>query len=382
MRRLSRNEIFTLRALVLACLGLNPLAGSILAGTHSEYIVTDLHDVFPVSNPTGLSPNGRVVGTWTNGGGASTQSFLWTPDSPNSAAGTLLDLGNFGNAGFSASDVNDSGQVSCTVSGNGYTWPYIWQTGTLTFLETDILPGGCHPYTGCGDPSFMYGGTFGINALGQVAGHFGFQGEQATFWGDPASGVTGSNFLSLAGGYSFAYQLNDAGVIVGRTNFFVSTGFGSAFLWDGSLHDLGRLDGTDDAYALDINDSNQVVGTSVSTNHGEHAFIYNWGQPLATMVDIHDGDNGNFGSTAAHGINNHGQVVGNRFNYGGNSYAFYWDSARGMLYLNSMVPAPWNALVITNAAKINDKRQIIAQTIDNRALLLTPNPLIFDDGFE
>ena len=67
--------------------------------------------------------------------------------------------------------------------------------------------------------------------------------------------------------------------------------------------DLGTLGGTD-SYAVDINDSGQVVGYSHPAGSGEyHAFLCATG----VMTDL-----GTLGgnSSSASAINDHGQVVG------------------------------------------------------------------------
>ena len=84
--------------------------------------------------------------------------------------------------------------------------------------------------------------------------------------------------------------------------------------WGGdgyTITDLGTLGGTY-SYARDINNSSQVVGSSMTLSGYTHAFLYSAG----TMTDL-----GTLGgnSSDAYGINNNGQVVGNTFieNWGG-----------------------------------------------------------------
>src|SRR5262245_29671493 len=77
---------------------------------------------------------------------------------------------------------------------------------------------------------------------------------------------------SLAGNYSYATDLNQAGQVVG--NATTADGFDHAFLWDhGTMIDLGALGGTY-SYAQGINDGGQVVGyAALPGDASSHAFL-------------------------------------------------------------------------------------------------------------
>src|SRR5262245_47748485 len=77
---------------------------------------------------------------------------------------------------------------------------------------------------------------------------------------------------SLAGNYSDAADLNQAGQVVGYAT--TADGFNHAFLWDnGTMIDLGTLGGTY-SYAQGVNDGGQVVGyAAVPGDVSSHAFL-------------------------------------------------------------------------------------------------------------
>src|SRR5262249_39074885 len=77
---------------------------------------------------------------------------------------------------------------------------------------------------------------------------------------------------SLAGNYSDAADLNQAGQVVGYAT--TADGFNYAFLWDnGTMIELGTLGGSY-SYAYSINDLGQVVGTAALPGDvSSHAFL-------------------------------------------------------------------------------------------------------------
>lgn len=341
--------------LLTAGAGSSPAAGG-GSGT-AAYTVTDLRPLVaalgvPANfvNPTAISPGGRVVGTWDDESAChTTQSFLFTPTAPNSPTGTMRDIGNFGASAFKATGVNDAGQVTVASENDLQCsavrhFPFIWQNGGLTLLPDSD------------------GAANAINALGQVAGNLN---GAPTRWTD---GIQ----LQFDNGFGNAFAINDLGHVVGNSNDLPgATANGDAFLWDGTLHDLGRL--FDESTAFAVNDEDVVAGESSQVNRFSHAFVYSGG----VMHDIDCDTRGRAavgcsgpgtGGSRADGINDAGQVVGEE-----NQRAFLWDPTGGMVDLNTLVPGDLND-VLTNAVAINDSGQIIA-TGASSSYLLTPAPV-------
>jgi probable HAF family extracellular repeat protein len=180
---------------------------------------------------------------------------------------TLTDLGTLGGATSSyATDINASGQV---VGSSGW-YAFLYSDGVMTNLGT---------LDGCTDSS-----ASAINASGQVVGdgttnrdaHLPFSWTAFLY-----SGGTMTNLGTLGGQYSFAYDINASGQVVGEA--YRSSGGGGAFLYsDGLMTDLGPGE------ACGINDSGQVVGKG-----NYHAFLYSSG----TITDL-----GTLGGSSSTGL--------------------------------------------------------------------------------
>lgn len=230
--------------------------------------------------------------------------------------------------------------------------------------------------------------------------------RHASLW-DSINGIT--DLGTLGGRNSFAYNINESGIVVGAS----ATGLlyendraeAHAFLWDSDngMIDLGTLSDNDSS-AWAINNFNKVVGASAVGVLGgspskmttiNHAFVWTYEEG---MVDIHDSS---YLSSIALGINDADQVVGIVSNemfvrhLGGglgfigticppsgcpqNQSAFLWDQRYGMIDLNDLLgeDSPWDYL--ESAKAINNNGQITGLGyIDGqrRGFLLNPVPPI------
>jgi probable HAF family extracellular repeat protein len=97
-------------------------------------------------------------------------------------------------------------------------------------------------------------------------------------------------------GFGLAAAINGSGLVVGDL-FFPPNNLHHAFLYDGNdTIDLGNLGESGDSEATAINNTGQIVGTSLTPSLGQHAFRY---ESATGMVDLDPG-----GATA---VNDAGQ---------------------------------------------------------------------------
>ena len=151
--------------------------------------------------------------------------------------------------------------------------------------------------------------------------------------------------------------INNLGQVTGRSV--------TAFLYsNGQMIDLGTLGGPF-GEGRGINDLGQVTGQSSTATGQDHAFLYSNGQ----MTDL-----GTLGGTTStgFGINNLGQVTGSAETSTGESHAFLYSNGQ-MIDLNNVID-PVLGVTLHDAEGINDKGQIVANSTNNRAFLLTPVP--------
>jgi probable HAF family extracellular repeat protein len=200
----------------------------------------------------------------------------------------------------------------------------------------------------------------GINDSGQVSGTSGglFGGQAGFLYAGGAFTPVTSSSTFVTG--TFANAINGGGMVAG-TAVFDSGAWANpdrnAFVWNGTdVRTLGSLGGqVSEAY--DLNDAGAVVGWS-SNFDGSEELGFVWTGDFG-MLNI-----GSLGghSTRAAGINNAGLVVGmsdiggsDFFNY----HAFLYDG-HSMVDLNSLID-PASGWVLVSARDINDAGQILAR---------------------
>ncbi|MGZ0077116.1 hypothetical protein [Methylomonas sp. YC3] len=206
--------------------------------------------------------------------------------------------------------------------------------------------------------------AYGINDAGQIVGSaWNAEGNQrATIAGNGSLTDLGT----LNGGqWSAGNAINNSGQVTGESQ---TPNGGHAFITrNGQMVDLGAFAwGVSRGYA--INDLGQVAGTSHVTNNEKHAFI--------TTLDDHMVDIGLSGySSEALGINNAGQAVGYfGDNFGGSKRAFV--TLNGVMTdLNTLIAANIGWTLMT-AYDVNNSGQIVGVGIAangvQRAFLLNP----------
>ncbi len=166
------------------------------------------------------------------------------------------------------------------------------------------------------------GGTFsearGVNDAGQVVGFSNFPGGggsdyHAFLWENGV--MTDLNAADASEGG--ALGINNLGRIVGWVQ--TPAGQSHACLWNGlAMTDLGTLGG-DRSEAWGINDSGQVTGFSLDANGIDHGFL--WENDLMTNLGTLDGGTYSF----ALDINDSAQVVGYGNTATEHGHAFVWE---------------------------------------------------------
>ena len=267
-----------------------------------------------------INVRGQVVGRYVNANG-DTRAFI---DSGNG----MLDIGTFGGSRAVARAINDSGVVvGEAYNAAGHDRAFSYTAGVMTDLGSFGGPvataaginsagvivgyatrpdesGAAFRLTAGGMGSLgalpgdgKYGQGLAVNASGQVAGVSG-----VGLYGPPnyvthaflyANGVM-QDLGTLGGWYSSGDAINDAGVVVGQASTRINPDrdpdpdpmghtVPHAFIYlDGRMIDLGTLDDPASVSAAhDINNLGQVVGYS-STRNGNRAFLHQAG----SMVDL------------------------------------------------------------------------------------------------
>ena len=158
--------------------------------------------------------------------------------------------------------------------------------------------------------------------------------------------------LLATGGLTFASRINESGLVVGHV--FTPTG-DRAFVYDGTIHDLGTLGGHF-SEAHDINNSGQIVGHSGTGATDPFGFVN--GAFLFDGATIH---NLNLDWASANGINDRGQIVGEmRFTPGVDLlHAFLLD--QGVATDLGSLP-PLGAAAYSTAHAINYSGQIVGES--------------------
>ncbi|MEY2541120.1 MAG: hypothetical protein QOI22_722 [Verrucomicrobiota bacterium] len=190
---------------------------------------------------------------------------------------TQLDLANPGN-NTAARAINQSGQIVGTA---------LTSTPDGSFRHATLFSDSGNTDLGClnGPTNGTFSIAYAINNTGAAVGHSvwaGISGRATLFSGGNAYDL--GLLVNNPGYNSYAYSINDAGVIVGGGNLTSGSFHAIRYSGTGSNNvDLGTLGGTN-SYAFAINNAGVVVGNSqYSTSSSTfHAFIYKDG----VMTDI------------------------------------------------------------------------------------------------
>jgi len=367
MKKINRYTSFSFKSLLSAA-----LMGAIVSSPALAYVWIDLGANV---EPTAINNTGVIVGS-SNTDQYPATAFRWT-------SASSIELIN---DGISANAVNDNGQIAGTtvdgafiLDGNYRDWS---DYGAFGINEPGVVAGyqvGKNPYQPRSLPfnpaifdgnkwkvfdiaklyprgtrQGVYADRFilnGINNEGYAVGYkyrYGLSGSSAILinTNDPVNDASDVTYLATPYG-GRAADINNSNMIVGTTGSNSSTGeYATAFLYDGNtVISLGTLPSngpgsepglTSSAY--DINDLNQVVGTSwlVTANTSlndpstYHAFLWEKGE-MSDLNDLVANLPAEWILTSATAINEYGDIVG---------VGLYKGITHGFLLTNGTISEP------------------------------------------
>ncbi len=346
------------RAFLLLALAADTGIREAEAATPPAYTVTDLGTLGGAGSAgLAINANGQVTGSADTLGNES-HAFVWTPATPNGTSGTMKDLGTLGGTQGQGMGINASGQVTgvSLTTGDSNYHAFLYD-GTMHDLGTSgerssdgwgINSSGRvvgTSWNGAFTRSFVYDGTRhyfdqlpvarGINASGQII-------SQAGLWTPTTpNGLTGTltplGYLNELGFDISFNALNDNGQVTGAAG---TIGVDlHAFVYDGTMHDLGTLGGPyANGYA--INNRGDVTGESTLLTGYGAAFLY---MSETGMVDLNTliSQKSGWNLTIGRGINDAGQITG---------YGFFGDEIHGFLLTPVPEPGALGVLAVAAAA--------------------------------
>jgi len=329
------------------------------------YIFTNLGTLGGLS-AQGFDVNdaGQVVGYSTNSASRA-HAFLWQD-------GVMSDLGTLGGASSTASGINALGHVagSSAFGAGSWTRAVLWDGSAMINLTPGLAATDSSSASAVNDARHVVGA---FNALGKSHAFVWREGSLTTL-------------DDLAGAGAFAFDINNAGHVVGSSYSAQATPLGPmqrAVLWqDGAIADLGLLSGgDDDSAAVAINRFGQIAGYSGRTDPDTYEstyrpFLYSGGTMAPIPVPSTD--------AYATDINDSGVVVGTMRVSGGLSKFHAWIYADGVVTnLNTLIPQ--SGIHLMSATAISNNGRIAGIAVDAQAryhaFLLTPgveeNPVIY-----
>jgi probable HAF family extracellular repeat protein len=242
----------------------------------------------------GINNLGQVVGASVTSSGFR-HPYLWQN-------GVMTDLGTYGSDNSSmAIGINNNGQVVGWSYQTAYP-PYghptaftnhavLWQNGGITDLGVLSGDNASSAYT-INDLGQVFGSSFKYDTSNSIQSLFRWQNGAMTNLGNIDSNA-------------FINSINNQGLAVGE----LYEGYnGSAFLWqNGTTTNLDSLGGTF-ASAYDVNEAGTVVGYSDTNNGSGSAVMWRNGQ-IFNLNNLLQPNSG-WQLISANGINNNGQIVG------------------------------------------------------------------------
>ena len=314
--------------------------------------------------------------------------------------GRLVDIGMAGTRGGYASAINNSGRIAGSLQGMpgssiGFTWrAFVHDGGRTTLLDIpagmestaealnergdvivssgpdDLFSRRGHLFRADGTRVDLpgLGGSItrphGLNERGQVVGEASLAGSGMGIWQPFLYDQGRMVDLAPAGSFGNARAINEQGVAVGT----LGPSDHAAVFANGTAIDLGTLGGGAFSHAQDINDANQVIGTSQVAGGEFHAFLYEGG----SLRDLHDFFAGSRG-TFASDINNLGQVgiEASFLAADGGTYTRAFLLDHGTVTDLSALIGPDRSFV-EGTLQLNEAGQVLLGVRDNLSNVVTP----------
>ena len=248
-----------------------------------------------------INNRGQAVGVATSDDGV-THALLWS-------GGAARDLGMWNGGSVTPTAINDAGEVVgfANAPGDG-THALMWKGSGWSDLgrgyAQGINAGG--QIVGFGDRAFLWsrattvvlgnGVAAGINDQGTVVGY------RSTSTGVPIAVTWSQGVASDLERNAAAYSINGTGDIVGESR--TANGMYQATMW--TAHGktlLGSIEPGQHSVAFDINDAGQVVG------YGNGATLWTGQEQVDLSAVLANPPGGQFRLLLAAGINNSGQIV-------------------------------------------------------------------------
>lgn len=285
-----------------------------------------------------INNSGQIVGVSSPSDGAPSRATYWEKVSSTKWSIRQLDAAP-GETQSGAAGINDAGVIAGWTYNQGSDG--IAQGDPVRWLSHGSAP------ENLGSAGSEAGG---INLAGLILMKMAVDGTSRGFLWD--NGVI-TDLGHLGGVQSQGFRINSAGDIVGYSRVIpFPDGRTRAVVWKaGVIRELPLLPGgTHDAFAYNINDAGVIVGLSPTAAGQPHAvrWVPDGSKPSGYRIE----DLG-LGYSVARAINRYGEIVG-EYNKGGSWRAFYWHPERGKIDLPPLRPA-----TDAQALGINDAREVI-----------------------